>query len=244
MTVAAYDEIGRDYAQLRRPDPRIAAAIRRALGDVRSVINVGAGTGSYEPSDCQVLAIEPSDVMIDQRPPGAAPCRKGMAEALPVADASFDAAMAILTIHHWQDWRAGLAELRRVARQRIVLLTCEPRLDDFWLARDYLPALTALDDQIMPPLADLQAELGPASIVPIPIPHDCTDGFLCAYWRRPEAYLDPARRAGISSFARIGDPGPALARLADDLATGRWHAANADILNRESMDFGYRLLVW
>jgi SAM-dependent methyltransferase len=244
MVQATYDDtLGEGYAGRRRPDPRIEKAIVAALADASSVINVGAGTGSYEPTDRSVLAIEPSSVMIRQRSSGAALCVRASAESLPVADGTFDAAMAVLTMHHWSDWRRGLRELRRVARQRIVLLTFANGAADFWLTRDYFPELVALDRQIMPSLQALAAELGAFQSMPLLVPHDCRDGFLGAYWRRPEIYLDPAARRSMSSFAKIeADPG--LSKLARDLESGVWRERNAAILDLDALDLGYRLLVW
>jgi SAM-dependent methyltransferase len=241
MTQATYDTIGQGYALQRRPDPRIAAAINSALGSARTVINVGAGTGSYEPNDRVVLAVEPSELMISQRPSGAAPCVRGSAESLPAEDDGFDAAMAVLTIHHWTDWRLGLPEMRRVARSRIVVLTFDIEASNFWLS-EYFPELK-LDSRTMPPLGMLADELGPFEAVSIPIQHDCTDGFLGAYWRRPEIYLDPAARRSMSPFARI-DAKEGLDRLANDLASGVWHKRNADLLAIDALDLGYRLLRW
>lgn len=241
--MATYDTIGEGYARRRRPDPRIAAAILAALGPARSVINVGAGAGSYEPTDRAVLAVEPSALMIAQRSADAAPCVQGSAEALPAADGAFEAAMAVLTIHHWSDWRAGLREMRRVARDGVVLLTFDTEGADFWLWRDYFPELLALDRRIMPPLQAMADELGPFEARVVPIPHDCVDGFLGAFWRRPEVYLDPTARRSMSSFAKI-DAQDGLARLAADLESGAWRARNADVLDRDSLDVGYRLLLW
>ncbi|MBL8536763.1 MAG: class I SAM-dependent methyltransferase [Hyphomonadaceae bacterium] len=243
MSQAAYDAIGEGYARRRRADPRLAAAIHAVLGDARSVINVGAGAGSYEPADKQVLAVEPSALMIGQRPRGAAPCVQASAERLPFATAASDAVMAVLTIHHWSDWRAGLREMRRVARRRVVLLTFDAEVSDFWLMRDYFPELLALDRQIMPKVTDLAAELGTFAASPAPIPHDCIDGFLGAYWRRPDVYLDPVARRSMSSFARInGEEG--LKRLKADLEDGSWRARYAHLLELSALDVGYRLLVW
>lgn len=240
---AAYDTIGIDYARLRQPDPRIAARIEAALGDARTVLNVGAGTGSYEPVDRAVTALEPSAEMIRQRPVGTAPAVQGVAEALPFPDQSFDAAMAVLTVHHWTDQRRGLAELRRVARGPIVILTYDPAFRGFWLADDYLPALTALDEAKMPSLTLYREVLGDVRIEPVPIPHDCRDGFLCAYWRRPAAYLDPRLRAAMSSFHLIGDVSGPIAQLEADLASGTWQARHGHLLEREELDLGYRLVV-
>lgn len=249
-----YNTIGHAYAKHRRPDPRIAAAVAHALADAASVVNVGAGTGSYEPSsgtgDRAVLAVEPSDIMIRQRPapPLAAPCVQGSAEALPLSDKTFDAAMAILTMHHWPDPERGLREMARVARTRVVILTWipdAPGTSPFWLTRDYFPEVLAHDRTIFPTQTALTALLertvGPAHIAPVPIPHDCIDGFLCAYWRRPECYLDAEKRACISSFARI-DAEPGLAKLRADLESGRWAERNRGILDLGAMDLGYRLV--
>ncbi|MEU6775072.1 methyltransferase domain-containing protein [Streptomyces sp. NPDC046759] len=244
--MATYDELGATYARTRRPDPRIAAQIDAALGDVTDVINVGAGTGSYEPPRT-VLAVEPSRVMIAQRPPGSAPAVQGVAEHLPLRDDATDAVMALLTVHHWTGLAAGIRELRRVARRRVVVLTWDQRIfrERFWLVRDYLPKAAAFDDTRATPAERLIELLGGARQEPVPVPHDCVDGFAAAYWRRPGAYLDPQVRAGISLLAQTGDDAIAsgLARLADDLATGRWHARHAELLTRDTIDVGYRLLV-
>ena len=237
-----YDTIGVDYSALRKPDPRIAAALDEALGAAETVLNVGAGAGSYEPAHRRVTALEPSIEMIRQRPASAAPVVRGRAEALPFADGSFDASMAVLTVHHWSDRARGLVEMRRVTRGPVVLLTYDPSFRGFWLA-DYIPELVALDEAQMPAIADYGRWLGPVRVSPVPIPHDCTDGFLCAYWRRPAAYLDPRVRAAISSFWAIGDVSEALARLERDLAGGAWAERHRDLLGLEARDFGYRLVV-
>lgn len=244
MTAPAplYDRIGVDYAKLRRPDPRIAAQIHRALGPARSVLNVGAGSGSYEPDDRDLTALEPSAEMIRQRPPSAAPVVQGRAEALPFADGAFDAVMAVLTVHHWQNQPRGLAELRRVSRGPVVILTYDPAFRGFWL-HDYVPGLIALDEAQMPPLSSYAAALGPVRVETVPIPHDCRDGFLAAYWRRPAAYLDPRLRAAMSSFRMLADTGPQIARLETDLANGAWQARYGHLLEQDSCDCGYRLVI-
>jgi SAM-dependent methyltransferase len=243
--VAVYDEIGVDYATARRPDPRIEVRVRALLDDDCSVVNVGAGTGSYEPPGT-VLAIDPSAVMLGQRPTGAAPAVRARAEALPLADGAVDAAIAVLTVHHWDDVDAGIAELRRVARRRVLILTCDQTVFvRFWLLREYLPGLAAVDESRLLPIARLEALLGGAAVHPVPVPHDCADGFAAAYWRRPRAYLDPRVRAGISLFAQA-DPAalhPGLERLAADLESGRWRRRHRDLLRRDELDAGYRLLV-
>jgi SAM-dependent methyltransferase len=237
----SYDRIGINYSDLRRPDRRIAATIWAALGEARTVLNVGAGTGSYEPANRQVTAVEPSLEMIRQRDPAAAPAIQGRAEELPFADASFDASMAILTIHHWADKAKGLSEMRRVTRGPVVLLTFDPAHRGAWL-NGYFPELTALDEAQMPRMADYEEWLGPVEITPVPVPHDCTDGFLYAWWRRPEAYLDARIRSGSSSFWRIGDVDRGLQRLADDLQSGDWQRRHADLLALDAYDAGYRLV--
>ena len=238
-----YDDIGRSYSGHRRPDPRIARVINAALGDAQSVVNVGAGTGSYEPTDRAVVAVEPSSVMIAQRPANAAPVVRGSADHLPFADGAFEAALAILTVHHWSDRRAGLAEMRRVARGQVVVLTWDPEHPGFWLVRDYFPDIIELDRSIFPTLAELEAVLGHVEVSAVPIPHDCVDGFLGAYWRRPVAYLDEEVRAGISTFARIKDVAPRIERLRAELEDGRWSMKNAELLGLEQLDVGYRLVV-
>ena len=241
-----YDEIGTTYAGTRRADARIERRIAEALGDARSIVNVGAGVGSYEPRDREVVAVEPSAVMIAQRPPGAAPAVQGTAEHLPFVDDSFDAALAVLTMHHWSDWRAGIAELRRVTRSRIVLFTFDPAwIARYWLVRDYLPEIAAIDEARFAPLATVAEAMGGAEVIPVPIAADCSDGFLCAYWKRPGLYLDAATRANMSSMAVLPSEvmDPAMARLERDVADGSWAERNADLLAHDVYDFGYRLLV-
>jgi SAM-dependent methyltransferase len=239
--VARYDSIGINYAELRRADPRIAAAIERALGPAKTVLNVGAGTGSYEPADRRVTAIEPSIEMIRKRGPAAASAIQASAEALPFPDNAFDASMAILTIHHWPDKEAGLTEMRRVTRGPMVLLTFDPAIRP-WLT-DYLPELAALDEEQMPAMREYERWLGPVEVTPVLVPHDCTDGFLYAYWRRPGAYLDDKIRSGSSSFWTIGNVEPALQRLKQDLATGEWDRRYGHLLTLSAYDAGYRLVV-
>ena len=241
-----YDAIGATYTVTRRTEPRIAAQVWAALGGARTVLNVGAGAGSYEPSDRDVTAVEPSAVMRAQRPAGAACCVAATAESLPFEDQSFDAAMAFATIHHWQDPIAGLREMRRVAR-RVVVFTHDTTESGwrcrFWLTRDYLPEIAELIVG-RPSLTELARAIG-ARMEPVLIPWDCADGFFEAYWRRPEAYLDDHVRRGISVWARVG-PGPeqrAVRSLRDDLASGRWAERNRDIVDLEAAELGLRLLI-
>lgn len=238
---ALYDSIGINYADLRRPDPRIANIIEQALGPARSILNVGAGTGSYEPADRQVTAVEPSREMILKRRPEAAVAIQASADDLPFDDTSFDAAMAINTIHHWADKEKGLREMRRVTRGPVVLLTFDPAQRP-WLT-DYFPQLAALDEAQMPAMRDYGRWLGPVRISPVPVPWDCTDGFLYAYWRRPSAYLNARARSGSSSFWLIEDVQAGLEALARDLETGEWQRRYAPMLALDAYDAGYRLVV-
>lgn len=238
---ASYDTVGVNYSDLRKPDIRIERMIREALGPVRTVLNVGAGTGSYEPADRQVTAVEPSLEMIRQRGASAAPVIQGYAENLPFGDNTFDAAMATLTVHHWADKEKGLREMLRVSRGRVVILTFDPSHRGFWL-EDYVPQLAALDDSQMPEMTDYETSLGPVEITTVPVPHDCADGFLYAYWRRPAAYLDPRIRAAMSSFWAVGDTSQGLEKLARDLDTGAWAQRHSELLDLDEYDAGYRLV--
>ena len=239
-----YDTIGATYSVTRRTEPRIAARVWAALGDARTVLNVGAGTGSYEPYDRDVTAVEPSAVMRAQRPEGAARCVAATAESLPFEDQSFDAAMAFATVHHWQDPIAGVREMRRVAR-RVVVFTCETTDRSwrrrFWLTRDYLPEIAASSVGLA---TELAGPIG-ARMEPVLIPWDCADGFFEAYWRRPEAYLDENVRRGISLWAGVGPDAEqrAVDSLRDDLASGRWAERNRDLLDLEEAELGLRLVI-
>lgn len=220
-----YDTRGHGYARQRRTDPRIAATIHAALGPARTVLNVGAGAGSYEPTDRYVLPIEPSAVMRAQRPPHLAPAVSAVAEALPLDDNSFDAAMAIVTVHQWSDYRRGLAELRRVTRGPVVILTFDgDALDRFWLAQ-YVPELIAAERRRFPPIESIRAALGGVSEVrTVPIPIDCVDGFTEAFYARPERFLDPAVRRAQSAWGFVPDDVEErfVARLRADLESGAW----------------------
>jgi SAM-dependent methyltransferase len=237
-----YDRIGSAYTATRRTDPYIAARIWAALGDARTVLNVGAGTGSYEPSDRDVTAVEPSAAMRSQRPPGAPRCVDADAGRLPFADESFDAAMSVLSDHHWPDPLAGLREMRRVACRVVVFQFDTTRHDEFWLTRDYLPEFVDLIRG--PTLAERAAAIG-ARMEPVPIPWDCADGFFHAYWRRPAAYLQPAVRRAVSVWARVGAIAEehAVHALRADLDSGRWTARNQSITDLEAADLGARLLI-
>ena len=240
-----YEQRGRTYGELRREDPRIAARIHAALGDARTVLNVGAGSGSYEPADRWVLAVEPSATMRAQRPAGAAPCIDARAEALPFDDGAVDAAMACVTIHHWEPPAAGLRELRRVARGPVVVFTFDLDHLPGW-QQDYLAAGLEIERPRFPAIADVAAALGGRTRVEhVPTPGDCVDGFFEAFWRRPEALLDPSVRASQSMWALLA-PGVeerVVGRLADDLRSGAWDAAHGHLRGRERLDGSLRLVI-
>jgi len=241
-----YDTIGATYTATRRTEPRIATRIWAALGDAQTVLNVGAGTGSYEPPGRDVTAVEPSALMRSLRQPGAAPCVDAVAESLPFEDQSFDAAMAFATVHHWQDPHAGLREMRRVAR-RVVVFTFDGTdagwRQRFWLTRDYLPEVA---DLLVgwPSATELAGVIG-ARVEPVLIPWNCADGFFEAYWRRPEAYLEDHVRRGMSVWARVGPVAEqrAVRSLGNDLVSGRWAERNRNLVNLDAAELGLRLLV-
>jgi SAM-dependent methyltransferase len=235
-----YDRIGGAYAETRRPDPRIAQVIRAALGDATSIVNIGAGSGSYEPTDLEVVPVEPSELMIRQRPASLPPAVRGVAEALPLPDKSIDGALAFLTAHHWADRPAAFAEIRRVARRRAVFFTHDPDAPFGWLD-DYFPGLAG---SRYPRLSEFEV-LGRVTIEPVPVPADCTDGFTAAYWRRPNAYLDEAVRANMSTFALLDGQlvAEGVARLARDLTDRSWHRRYASLLTLPELDVGYRLVI-
>jgi SAM-dependent methyltransferase len=242
-----YDRIGVSYGATRKADPRIALAISTALGAVRHVLNVGAGTGSYEPTHCLVVAVEPSAVMAAQRPQGAAPCVIASAEALPFLDAAVDATLCVLTIHHWSNLAAGIAELRRVAQRRVVILAWDPEVAArFWLVDRYFPEVRVVDEARAPSLARLAELLPGARFETVPVAHDCEDGFTGAFWRRPEAYLESRVRAGMSCFRALETSviERGLTHLRAELADGTWRRMFGHLVEREQLDLGYRLVVW
>ena len=243
--VQLYDTIGATYTVTRRTEPRIAARVWAALGDAHTVLNVGAGTGSYEPPGRDVTAVEPSALMRAQRPAGAARCVAAVAESLPFADQRFDAAMAFSTVHHWRDPIAGLREMQRVARRVVVFMgdLSDTTWRRFWLTRDYLPEVAGLFAG-RPSLAE-QARAIRARTEPVPIPWDCADGFFEAYWRRPEAYLDEQVRRGVSVWARVGPEAEqrAVRGLRDDLASGRWAERNHQLATLDAAELGLHLLI-
>jgi SAM-dependent methyltransferase len=241
-----YDRIGTGYSSRRRADPRWAQAIRAAIGHARNVLNVGAGTGSYEPPDLDVIALDPSTTMLAQRPHGAAPCVAAVAEAIPFRDKQFDVSTCLLTIHHWSDWRRGLAEVTRVTKHRIVIVTADIFNPDatFW-PKDYFPEIAAWDREHMHKIDDILEELWPARVDVLPIPADFTDGCCGAFWQRPEAYLDPNVRTAISGFSLIPETAVArgLEELSNDLQSGTWNERYGWLLDRDQMDIGIRMIV-
>jgi SAM-dependent methyltransferase len=242
-TEARYDTIGVGYRDYRRPDPRIAAQFHAAIGDARLVLDVGAGTGGYEPSGPTVIALEPSHVMLDQH--RGSRRVQAVAQAMPFAGKTFDVAMASLTVHHWPDPVAGLREMQRVSRRQVVFAFDTDATHDFWLLTDYLPEARSLPHEWNATSSVIADVLGTDRVEPILVPHDCMDGFQSAYWRRPEHYLDPDARRSISTFAFLSDDviDAAMTRLAADLDSGAWHERNGALLEQEVADFGYRLVV-
>ncbi len=247
-----YDTIGRGYLAHRRAEPRWEALIHQQLGDGRVVVNVGAGTGSYEPRDRALVAVDPSSVMVSQRAPGAAPAVRASGSALPLPSGSADVAMAILTMHHWDDWETGLAELCRVAPRRIVLTMDFEMHSRFWFLEDYVPEVGVFTAQQEPGYEAVAAVIGGggaggggAAVIPLLVPRDMQDGVLGAYWCRPEAYLEPAVRANCSGLA-LADPAVVargVAALEGDLASGEWQRRHADLAELDEIDLGYRLVV-
>jgi SAM-dependent methyltransferase len=241
----AYDRMGIDYSEVRRADSRLEAAIWAALGDAQRVLNVGAGTGSYEPRDREVVAVEPSPVMIAQRPPGAAEVVQGVAEALPLADKSVDATMGVFTMQHWQDVDRGLAEVIRVTRDRVVFFTLDVEVAaEIWIARDYVPEITDIEREAFPSIDKLRAALPGAEVDVFPAPNDFSDGFCIALWGKPEAHLDPRVRRASSIWHRL--PAAVVERavgeLAADLESGEWDRRNGHLREQATLDVGLRLV--
>jgi len=245
---ARYDDIGREYATTRREDPVLRDRIHEALGDAGRIVNVGAGTGSYEPRDRFVMPVEPSAVMVAQRRPGSAPAVRAWAAALPLRDRSVDAAMAVLTLHHWDDaLRAGLRELRRVARGPVVVVTYDARVSgEMWLVKDYLPELGALDRSIFPSIKDLADSLGgTVEVQAVPTSRDTPDWTLGSFWAHPERVLDETARNATSGLARMA-PGVIdrlVGELRRDLDDGTWERRNGHLRELPELDVGMRLIV-
>jgi SAM-dependent methyltransferase len=244
-TSPVYDTIGRNYTAHRRADPRWEAVVTEQIGDARRIVNVGAGTGSYEPAGRDLVAVEPSTVMLAQRGVDAAPAVRASASALPVRDGWAEVALAILTVHHWDDWARGLDELCRVAPRRIVFGIDFEVHATFWLLEDYLPEVREHTLRCAPSAAVIAGAIGTTSSIVLPVPRDLEDGVMGAHWCRPESYLDPTVRANASGIA-LSDPATTaagMARLEADLASGAWHERHAALAACDSIDLGYRLLV-
>jgi SAM-dependent methyltransferase len=237
-----YDKIGNTYVVERCPDPRIEEKIHQKISRARSVLNIGAGTGSYEPKDKAVVSLDPSILMLRKRPPGSAPCVLGEAEKLPFKNSTFDCAMALLTIHHWSDWKNGISEALRVSRSHVVILTWDPNHEGFWLTQDYLQDIAKADSEKFPSMAALESMFRDILVESIMIPSDCTDGFMGAYWQRPDAYLDHSKRASISSLA-LNPNFAGLEKLRREISSGEWEKKYGHLRNQSELDVGYRLLV-
>jgi len=241
----AYDRIGVSYSYVRRADPRFEAAIWEALGDAQTVLNIGAGAGSYEPKDREVIAVEPSPVMIAQRPATAAPAIQGVAEAIPLEDKSVDATMGVFTMQHWDDVDHGLTEVLRVTRKRIAFLTLDLDMTaQMWLCRHYLPEIIEHDRKAFPTIAHLQTVLPNVEVETVPVPADCTDGFLVALWSQPEAHLDPNVRRASSTWHRLQRAviQNGLDRLRHDLDSGEWDRRYGHLRTLDMLDVGLRLV--
>ena len=238
-----YDALASDYINYRIPDARIASAIRKHIPAGSRVLNVGAGQGSYEPENCNVVALEPSREMISRRPPDKRSAIRGLAESMPFADNCFDISLAILTIHHWHNIQKGLSEMKRVTCQKTIILTWNGDFGDFWLP-DYFPEIAHIDTGLFPSIHKICGLLSDATEIDIvEIPHDCTDGFMCAYWRRPKTYLNTAARNAISTFSRLNDLDDGLKHLQSDIESGVWRKRYSSILQKDKLDCGYRLLI-
>jgi SAM-dependent methyltransferase len=245
MDASLYDQLGTTYTATRREDPELASQIHAALGDGRTLLNVGAGAGAYEPHDRTVVAVEPSPVMIRQRPAGAAPAVLAAAERLPFVDGSFEAAMALHTVHHWNDPAAGLGELRRVARRVVVVAGDAEVIDRLWLIADYFPGMAFGTRRELQPQAIAERLGGRTEIRQLRVSVDCVDGIPEAFIARPEAYLDPKVRRNMSPFRLLAEDQVAagVARLRRDLASGNWDARYGDLRRASDLDVGLRIVV-
>lgn len=238
-----YDTIGSNYGGVRRPDPYWHNHIGQHLGSKESVINIGAGTGSYEPRGKRIVAVEPSFTMIKQRPIGAASVVQAIAEALPFRDESFSIAMSVLSSHHWEARSDAFEEIGRVLTRKAVFVTWDPAHEGYWLTQDYFPEIVAIDREIFPSISEFEHAFGQIEVYVLPVRHNCEDGFLGAYWRRPYAYLDSGVRGGISTFSKLRDAASGLDQLSRDLESGEWLRRYGYLLENEVLDLGYRIIV-
>lgn len=239
---ALYDNIGINYSGTRRTDPKIAKQLNAELQGATRIINIGAGTGSYEPENVALVAVEPSSEMISQRQNKTHQVKQAFAENLPFEDNSFSHAMTVLSMHHWEDRPRAFGEINRVATEKFVAITWDPKSEPFWLTRDYFPEIHEMDKPIFPDLEELNLYFDDVKMHPLGIPSDCQDGFFAAFWKRPQAYLDRHVRQSMSPFSKIKDLSTGLQKLENDLASGAWKKNNQAILGLTSLDVGYRLI--
>ena len=239
---AIYDNIGTNYSVTRCTDPKIAEQLYAELQGATRIVNIGAGTGSYEPENVALVAVEPSAKMIAQRKAGSYKVEQAFAEELPFEDNSFSHAMTVLSMHHWENRALAFREINRVATEKFVAITWDPQSEPFWLTRDYFPEIHEMDMRIFPDLEEFNEHFDDVEMRPLLIPSDCKDGFFAAFWKRPEAYLSQQVRQSMSPFSKIENLSEGLQRLEDDLASGAWAENNQAVLNASSLDAGYRLI--
>ncbi|MEM9548436.1 MAG: class I SAM-dependent methyltransferase [Bacteroidota bacterium] len=236
---AKYDKIGVSYTTQRKSDPIITEQFHAKLNGAKRILNIGAGTGSYEPQDIDLIALEPSHEMIAQRKPGSHPVVQGFAEVLPFDHKQFSHTISILSMHHWKDRVKAYSEINRVTQEQFVTITWNPNSEAFWLTRDYFPQIYETDVKIFPTLEELQDHFEHIEVSPLWIPYDCHDGFLAAYWKRPEAYLKEKVRNSISTFSTLENLSEGLTQLENDLNSGKWREKNCDVLDLDLFDAGY-----
>ena len=239
---AIYDQIGTGYTITRGTDPKIEAQIESELINVRNIINIGAGSGSYEPKGMNLIAVEPSIEMINQRDSQSYPVKQAKADKLPFPDKFFSHAMTVLSMHHWDNRQQAFSEIKRVTTTKFVAITWLPDAAPFWLTRDYFPEIHEIDRQIFPSINELKKSFENIEIKPLLIPDDCKDGFLACFWKRPEAYLQKNVRSAISTFSKITNLDLGLNKLKSDLTSGVWSKRNANLLNKSNIDVGYRII--
>jgi len=239
---AIYDGIGINYSVTRCTDPKIAKQLYSELQGAARIVNIGAGTGSYEPENVELVAVEPSSKMISQRKIGSHSVEKAFAENLPFENNSFSHAMTVLSMHHWENRELAFSEINRVVTEKFVAITWDPKSAPFWLTRDYFPEIYEVDKCIFPELEELNEHFDEVKMIPLQIPSDCADGFLAAFWKRPEAYLSSKVRQSISAFPKLKNLSEGLQKLEDDLASGLWEKNNHAILSSSSLDVGYRVI--
>ncbi|MCR9249115.1 MAG: methyltransferase domain-containing protein [bacterium] len=237
-----YDKIGINYSSQRQTDPRLAAQLHKELEGATKILNIGAGTGSYEPKNMDLIALEPSQEMINQRKPGSHPVVQGFADNLLFEKDSFSHTMTVLSMHHWQNRAKAFEEINRVTTDKFVAISWNSDINPFWLTRDYFTEIFEIDQDIFPDLEELHNHFDNVKITPLMIPEDCIDGFLAAYWKRPEAYLSEHVRNSISSFSKITRLDEGLQKLQKDLDSGEWQKKNSDLLDKTELDVGYQLI--